>query len=197
MSLGSLNPCSDFERDVYSAVVASGVTVVVSAGNDGNDQPTGSPANCPGVIAVGAAGPDVRARLLLELRGQHRQRHRPRRRRLRELRPDGVRPLRRWLNEQRLLRARRHLDGRAARQRRRLADAGGQPAPFAGAGEGHSRRAARSPVTAAATTSHTSTRRPRFSSQRARPARSAATNRRRAKPAAAVAVTMCAARTPS
>lgn len=57
MSLGSLTTCSSFESDVYSAVVATGVTVVASAGNDGNDQPTGAPANCPGVIAVGAAGP--------------------------------------------------------------------------------------------------------------------------------------------
>ena len=57
MSLGGLGACSSFESDVYSAVAASGVTVVVAAGNDGNNQPTGAPANCPGVIAVGAAGP--------------------------------------------------------------------------------------------------------------------------------------------
>ena len=59
LSLGSDAECSPFQLDVYSAIIESGVVVVAAAGNSGNFEPTGAPANCPGVIAVGAAGPTL------------------------------------------------------------------------------------------------------------------------------------------
>jgi subtilisin family serine protease len=57
LSLGGDEPCSAFERDVYQAILDEGVAIVAAAGNSGNRVPTGSPANCPGVIAVAAFGP--------------------------------------------------------------------------------------------------------------------------------------------
>lgn len=57
LSLGGTGSCSSFESEVYSAIQAAGVTVVAAAGNEGNDVPTARPADCPGVIAVGAMGP--------------------------------------------------------------------------------------------------------------------------------------------
>ena len=59
LSLGSVGPCSALELDFYGQIIASGVTVVASAGNEGNNVATGAPANCPGVIAVGAVGPEA------------------------------------------------------------------------------------------------------------------------------------------
>ena len=59
LSLGSDSPCSPFQLDVYSAIIASGVAVVAASGNSGNFEPTGAPASCPGVIAVAAAGPTL------------------------------------------------------------------------------------------------------------------------------------------
>jgi subtilisin family serine protease len=58
LSLGSSGPCSEFEQDVMTAVIAAGVSVVASAGNDGNDVATGAPASCTGVVAVGAVDRD-------------------------------------------------------------------------------------------------------------------------------------------
>jgi subtilisin family serine protease len=58
LSLGSLAACNEFQRDTTAAAISAGVVIVAAAGNEGNDQPTGAPANCPGVIAVGAMGGD-------------------------------------------------------------------------------------------------------------------------------------------
>lgn len=49
MSLGGAGTCGAYADDVQ-AVIAAGVTIVASAGNDG--KAVGVPANCPGVIAV-------------------------------------------------------------------------------------------------------------------------------------------------
>ena len=57
MSLGSARPCSQFERENFSQILAQGVSVVVAAGNS-NTNDDFSPASCPGVINVGAVGPD-------------------------------------------------------------------------------------------------------------------------------------------
>jgi hypothetical protein len=54
LSLGADRTCGEFEREVYGEIIDAGVVVVAAAGNDGNDIGTGAPANCPGVIAVGA-----------------------------------------------------------------------------------------------------------------------------------------------
>ena len=50
MSLGGQGACTAAEQTVISEVVAAGVTVVVSAGNEGG--PVDSPANCVGVAGV-------------------------------------------------------------------------------------------------------------------------------------------------
>ncbi len=50
LSLGSTGNCPQSWRDAISQVVARGVLVVASAGNDGGR--VASPANCPGVAAV-------------------------------------------------------------------------------------------------------------------------------------------------
>jgi serine protease len=50
LSLGSPGACSQAYRDVMTQLTAAGVVVVAAAGNDG--LPVGTPANCPGVIAV-------------------------------------------------------------------------------------------------------------------------------------------------
>lgn len=59
LSLGSPARCTAYERDVYDEILARSVVLVAAAGNTGNDTPVGAPASCPGVIAVGAVGPDV------------------------------------------------------------------------------------------------------------------------------------------
>jgi serine protease len=60
LSLGATGaPCDDFTDSVWSQVVAQGVVIVVAAGNDGNDVPVGSPANCPDSLAVAAYGPQA------------------------------------------------------------------------------------------------------------------------------------------
>jgi serine protease len=51
MSLGAVGSCSAAYADVLQQVANKGVVVVVAAGNDG--LAVGTPANCPGVIAVG------------------------------------------------------------------------------------------------------------------------------------------------
>src|SRR5882757_4920770 len=50
MSLGGQGACSSAEQTVISEVVAAGVTVVISAGNEGG--PVDSPANCVGVAGI-------------------------------------------------------------------------------------------------------------------------------------------------
>ena len=52
LSLGSSSACPATYRDVVSELHDQGVLVVASAGNDGSV--VGAPANCPGVLAVGA-----------------------------------------------------------------------------------------------------------------------------------------------
>jgi serine protease len=58
LSLGGSGECPQAYQDAIAAARAAGVIVIASAGNGyekGN--PSSSPANCPGVIAVGATGP--------------------------------------------------------------------------------------------------------------------------------------------
>jgi serine protease len=50
MSLGGTGACSSADQTVISEVVAAGVTVVISAGNEGG--PVDSPANCAGVAGI-------------------------------------------------------------------------------------------------------------------------------------------------
>ena len=50
MSLGGSGACTSAEQTVINEVVAAGVTVVVSAGNEGG--PVDSPANCVGVAGI-------------------------------------------------------------------------------------------------------------------------------------------------
>ena len=50
MSLGGQGACTSAEQTVISEVVAAGVTVVISAGNEGG--PVDSPANCVGVAGI-------------------------------------------------------------------------------------------------------------------------------------------------
>jgi len=50
MSLGAAGACAQTYKDTIAQVVAAGVAVVVAAGNEGLD--VGTPANCPGAIAV-------------------------------------------------------------------------------------------------------------------------------------------------
>lgn len=50
LSLGSSGACSAAYRDAVAELTAAGVVVVAAAGNDG--LAVGTPANCPGVIAV-------------------------------------------------------------------------------------------------------------------------------------------------
>ncbi len=54
LSAGEIGPCPMVFRDAIQAVRRVGVTVVVSAGNDYQNAQLTKPANCPGVIAVGA-----------------------------------------------------------------------------------------------------------------------------------------------
>ena len=53
MSLGSTGACSAAYRDAVSQLAAAGVAVVAAAGNE-EGLAVGTPANCPGVIAVAA-----------------------------------------------------------------------------------------------------------------------------------------------
>ena len=57
MSLGGGAPCSQFAQEAFNTVRAKGVTVVVAAGNEDSDAGLSTPANCDGVIVVGATGP--------------------------------------------------------------------------------------------------------------------------------------------
>ncbi len=57
LSLGGEAPCSGLEQEAFDRVRAKGVTVVVAAGNEDSDAGFYAPANCDGVIVVGATGP--------------------------------------------------------------------------------------------------------------------------------------------
>ena len=56
MSLGGDigQPCPQFIADMFSTMAANGIITVVAAGNDNMNTATILPANCPGVITVGA-----------------------------------------------------------------------------------------------------------------------------------------------
>lgn len=54
LSLGGIGTCSQTFQQAIDDVSAKGVTVVVAAGNDGQSTSQQQPANCKGVIAVGA-----------------------------------------------------------------------------------------------------------------------------------------------
>ncbi|AOJ71660.1 peptidase [Burkholderia sp. MSMB617WGS] len=54
LSLGGTGTCGDTFQQAINDVIAKGVSVVVSAGNDGQATTLDRPANCQGVIAVGA-----------------------------------------------------------------------------------------------------------------------------------------------
>ncbi len=56
MSLGGAGACSPEEQEAITAANSRGTVVVVAAGNDGGNVANASPANCSGVIAVGATG---------------------------------------------------------------------------------------------------------------------------------------------
>ncbi|KVL86043.1 S8 family peptidase [Burkholderia stagnalis] len=54
LSLGGTGPCSQTFQQAIDDVTARGVTVIVAAGNDGLATALDQPANCRGVISVGA-----------------------------------------------------------------------------------------------------------------------------------------------
>lgn len=54
LSLGGDRSCDAAYLDAINRVRAAGVVVVAAAGNSGNANPVGTPANCAGAIAVGA-----------------------------------------------------------------------------------------------------------------------------------------------
>jgi len=55
MSLGGFGACPQSFQDAINTALAQGAVVVVSAGNDSEDAIDSSPANCSGVITVGAS----------------------------------------------------------------------------------------------------------------------------------------------
>ena len=61
LSLGGSRACDAAYQDAISRVRAAGVIVVAAAGNAGNAEPVGTPANCSGAIAVSAT--DAQRRL--------------------------------------------------------------------------------------------------------------------------------------
>ncbi|GAA5336129.1 hypothetical protein YIM73518_13630 [Thermus brockianus] len=60
LSLSGEGPCSPALQEALEEVRARGVLVVAAAGNYGRDYRDYFPGNCPGVLAVGAVGPDGR-----------------------------------------------------------------------------------------------------------------------------------------
>jgi len=54
LSLGGSGPCSTTEQTAIDAIVAAGSTVVIAAGNDGQDASGFSPGNCNNIITVAA-----------------------------------------------------------------------------------------------------------------------------------------------
>lgn len=62
MSVGDPEPCPDQVQQAVARAVNSGAIVVAAAGNDANrGNPSAYPANCKGVIAVGAVDADLHA----------------------------------------------------------------------------------------------------------------------------------------
>lgn len=57
VSLGGENPCTAYQQDAVDSALAAGAIVVAAAGNAGVDAGSFAPANCDGVIGVGASGP--------------------------------------------------------------------------------------------------------------------------------------------
>jgi serine protease len=55
MSLGGLSPCSQAMQDAVNAALAQGAVITVAAGNESLDASNSAPANCSGVITVGAS----------------------------------------------------------------------------------------------------------------------------------------------
>lgn len=55
LSYGSQRACSQFEQESINRVLATGAIVVVAAGNHSTDASQSAPANCSGVIVVGAS----------------------------------------------------------------------------------------------------------------------------------------------
>lgn len=56
LSLGGFGPCSAAVQEVIDDALAQGTVIVAAAGNDTDDASFFSPANCSGVITVGALG---------------------------------------------------------------------------------------------------------------------------------------------
>jgi serine protease len=54
VSIGGQAPCTAYQQEILAEVFALGAIVVVSAGNENDDATRYTPANCPGVITVGA-----------------------------------------------------------------------------------------------------------------------------------------------
>lgn len=54
MSLGGQSSCPQTYQNAINTAISRGVTIVVAAGNSNNDASYETPANCPGVITVGA-----------------------------------------------------------------------------------------------------------------------------------------------
>lgn len=62
MSFGSIGECPSDYQDAVRTAVKRGMILVASAGNEGSDlNPSEYPANCVGVVSVGAFGNDLRA----------------------------------------------------------------------------------------------------------------------------------------
>jgi serine protease len=55
MSLGGATSCPQAMQDAVNAALAQGAVIAVAAGNQSNDATNSAPANCGGVIAVGAS----------------------------------------------------------------------------------------------------------------------------------------------
>jgi serine protease len=55
LSLGGIGSCPQGFQEAINIALAQGAVVVVSAGNDGEDAANSAPANCSGVITVGAS----------------------------------------------------------------------------------------------------------------------------------------------
>lgn len=56
LSLGGTGACSQAEADAIAGANSRGSTVVIAAGNDGDDASGYSPGNCPGVVTVASNG---------------------------------------------------------------------------------------------------------------------------------------------
>ena len=55
MSLGGTTSCPQAMQDAINAVLAQGAVIAVAAGNASEDATNSAPANCSGVITVGAS----------------------------------------------------------------------------------------------------------------------------------------------